>query len=87
MRPVEIAIRFHLHPRITVSLVNNDTEALLRMPGGIGWRFKFGAGILVLEDSIYLGDEAEARKTKQLVIYGHTTGEFANVQWSLKKEG
>ncbi|MCB1680890.1 MAG: heparinase II/III family protein [Alphaproteobacteria bacterium] len=86
-RPVEIAIRFHLHPRITVSLVNNDTEALLRMPGGIGWRFKFGAGILVLEDSIYLGDESEARKTKQLVIYGHTTGEYASVQWSLKKEG
>lgn len=87
VRPVEIAIRFHLHPRIAVSLVNNDTEALLRMPGGIGWRFRFGAGILVLEDSIYLGDESEARKTKQLVIYGHTTGEFANVQWSLKKEG
>ncbi len=87
VRPVEIAIRFHLHPRITVSLVNNDTEALLRMPGGIGWRFRFGAGILVLEDSIYLGDESEARKTKQLVIYGHTSGEFASVQWSLKKEG
>lgn len=87
VRPVEIAIRFHLHPRVTVSLVNNDSEALLRMPGGVGWRFRFGAGTLVLEDSIYLGDEHEPRKTQQLVIYGHTTGEYASVQWSLRKEG
>ncbi len=87
VRSVEIAIRFHLHPRVTVSLVNNDTEALLRMPGGVGWRFRFGAGVLALEDSIYLGDENEPRKTRQLVIYGHTTGEYASVQWSLKKEG
>lgn len=87
VRPVEIAIRFHLHPRVTVSLVNHNTEALLRMPGGMGWRFHFGAGVLTLEDSIYLSEGNEPRKTKQLVIYGHTTGEFACVQWSLKREG
>ncbi len=87
VRPIEIAIRFHIHPRVTVSLVKDDTEALLRMPGGVGWRFRFGQGTLTLEDSIYLGDEHEPRKTKQLVIYGQTTGEYASVKWSLKKEG
>lgn len=87
VRPVEIAIRFHLHPRVTVSLVNDDSEALLRMPGGVGWRFRFGAGVLALEDSVYLGDENEPRKTRQLVIYGHTAGQYASVQWSLRKEG
>ncbi|MFP4314037.1 MAG: heparinase II/III family protein, partial [Alphaproteobacteria bacterium] len=28
-RPLDIAIRFHLHPRVLVSLVQNETEALL----------------------------------------------------------
>ena len=87
IRPVEIAIRFHLHPRVTVSLVNDRSEALLLMPGGTGWRFYFAAGVLTLEDSIYMGENNEPRKTKQLVIYGQTTGEYACVKWSLKKEG
>ncbi|MCB1783575.1 MAG: heparinase II/III family protein [Alphaproteobacteria bacterium] len=87
VRSVEIALRFHLHPDVSVSLINNNTEALLRIPGGVGWRFHFGHGALLLEDSIYLGSGITPRKTKQLVIYGQMSGEFSCVKWSLKREG
>lgn len=87
VRTAEIALRFHLHPNVSVSLINDNTEALLRIPGGIGWRFHFGNGALLLEDSIYLGEGITPRKTKQLVVYAQMEGEHTNVKWSLKREG
>jgi len=87
VKPQEIAVRFHLHPRVLVSLVRGGEEALLRMPGGTGWRFHHGNGGLVLEDSIYLGTGCRPRKTKQLVIYGQMEQDFARVKWALQREG
>ena len=85
--PVETALRFHIHPAVTASLINNDDEVLLRQPGGVGWRFKRSAGAIALEDSLYLGDGQTPRKTKQIVIYGQMTDENATIKWSLKREG
>ncbi len=87
IKPVETAIRFHLHPNVTASLVQDDNEVLLRMPGGMGWRFKFSAGVLKLEDSLYLGEGITHRKTKQIVIYGQMSDKNACVKWSMKREG
>src|SRR5690606_26749157 len=69
-KPVPVEIRFHLHPRVLVSLVRGKTEALLRLPGGSGWRFAQTGGTISLENSIYLGEGCRPRKTKQLVISG-----------------
>ncbi len=87
LEPVETAIRFHLHPNVTASFINDDEEILLRMPGGIGWRFKRSAGALCLEDSVYLGEGVTPRKTKQIVIYGKMNDKEATVKWSLRREG
>lgn len=81
-----LAMRFHIHPKVLVSLVQDGAEALLRMKGGIGWRFTHDVGTLSLEDSIYVGYGGEVRKTKQLVISGEFSGE-ATVNWSLTREG
>lgn len=86
-RPVEAAVRFHLHPRVNVSLINGGSEALLRLPSGIGWRFRFGGGGLMLEDSIYMGDGVKPRKTKQLAIYSQATEKELRIKWALQKEG
>lgn len=85
--PCDIAIRFHLHPRVMASLVQGDTEALLRLPGGAGWRFQRSGGVLKLEDSIYMGEGTRPRKTKQLVIYGRMIDDSAQIKWALKREG
>lgn len=86
-RAVDVAIRFHIHPRVQVSLVKDGQEALLRLPSGVGWRFSVSAGSLTLEDSVYLGTGIQPRKTKQLVIYGQTTDESAKIKWALRREG
>ena len=86
-KPVDIAVRFHLHPKVMASLIRDGQEALLRLPGGVGWRFHHGGGHLALEDSVYLGQGGEVRKTKQLAIYGQITDSKAQIQWALKREG
>lgn len=84
---MDIAIRFHLHPRVIVSLVQNEEEALIRIPSGAGWRFQHTGGRLALENSIYIGAGSQPRRTKQLVIYGQMTGDQTRIKWALQREG
>jgi uncharacterized heparinase superfamily protein len=86
-RAVPVAIRFHIHPRVLVSLVQQGDEALLRLPSGIGWRFHHAGGTLALEDSIYLGEGSRPRKTKQLVVYDTLTCDKYKIKWALQREG
>lgn len=84
--PHDIALRFHLHPRVTVSLIKGGTEALLRLNNGTGWRFTIVGGELELENSVYLGQGIRPRKTKQLVIRGQMTDDHAQFKWALQLE-
>ena len=86
-KPLNIVIRFHIHPRVLVSLIQDGHEALLRLPTGIGWRFHQSGGVLALEDSVYMGQGARPRKTKQLAIYMQVDSERAKVKWALQREG
>ena len=81
-----IAVRFHLHPKVSVSLVKDGEEALLTLPGGIGWRFTASGATLVLEDSIYLGEGIRPRKTKQLVILADMDIDTLQIKWALQRE-
>lgn len=87
IKPVETSLRFHLHPNVQASFIKEGEEILLRMPGGIGWRFKRSAGVLAIEDSLYLGEGHTPRKTKQIAIYGQMSEDHACIKWSLKREG
>jgi uncharacterized heparinase superfamily protein len=86
-KSVDVAVRFHLHPRVQVSLVKDGAEALLRLPGGAGFRFFHSGGVMQLENSIYMGTGARARKTKQIVIYGQMNSDHATLKWALQREG
>lgn len=86
-KPVEVVLRFHLHPRVQVSLIQDGTEALLRLPGGSGWRFFHSGGVLTLDNSIYLGEGCRPRKTKQLVILGKMDSDQARIKWAVQREG
>ncbi len=85
-KPVTAVLRFHLHPRVLVSLIQDGKEALLRLPGGAGWRFFHSGGALSLENSIYLGEGVRPRKTKQLVITGAMDTDHARIKWALQRE-
>lgn len=86
-KSIQAVIRFHLHPKVMVSLIRDGQEALLRLPGGVGWRFHYSAGRLALEDSVYLGEGGQVRKTKQLAIYGQVSCKQAQILWAVQREG
>ncbi|QQG36659.1 MAG: heparinase II/III family protein [Micavibrio aeruginosavorus] len=82
-----VTARFHLHPKVQVSLIREGEEALLRLPGGSGWRFYFTGGTLSLENSVYFGEGCEMRKTKQLVISAAMETDTLQLKWALQREG
>lgn len=80
-------IRFHLHPRVIISLSQDGQKALLRLSNGIGWRFETLAGTLSLENSIYLGDGKTPRKTQQIVIQHPIETKETTIPWVFQREG
>lgn len=78
-------VRFHLHPGVQVSLIQDGAAALLRLPSGIGWRLRAQGAVISIADSIYLGSET-LRKSRQLVLDGHVGSGGAMVKWALRRE-
>ena len=81
----KFSIRFHLHPSVKASLVQDGASVLLRMPDKSGWRMRCSGGIASLQESIYLGDSQESRRTEQIVISGASQQGAAQVKWALTK--
>jgi uncharacterized heparinase superfamily protein len=79
-------IRFHLHPQVSASMVQNGQAVLLRLASGAGWRLRATGGELSLADSVYLGRRGEIRRTQQIVIAGTKADEEAVVKWALGRE-
>ncbi|MBZ0325092.1 MAG: heparinase II/III-family protein, partial [Alphaproteobacteria bacterium] len=82
--PQDFAVRFHLHPSVKASLAENGTQALLRLPGGEGWRLRSGGGRLEIADSVYLGD-GQPRRGEQIVLAGTATPDGAQVKWAFQR--
>ena len=81
------ALRFHLHPTVQASLVQNGSAVLLRLPSGIGWRLIAEGGTVSLAESIYLGETEDVRRSEQIVVSGALEGgaSAARVKWALKR--
>lgn len=82
----EYAVRFHLHPLVQASLIQNGMAVLLRLPSGAGFRFQTGDTKLLLEESIYAG-RTPPRPCQQIVIKGISREGETNISWQLTREG
>jgi uncharacterized heparinase superfamily protein len=80
--PQPFTIRFHLHPGVTASMVQDGEGALLRLPSG-GWRLRAEGAKMSLEESIYLGGP-EPRRSEQVVLTGMQDGP-QHVKWAITK--
>ena len=81
-------VRFHLHPKVMVSLLNDGREALLRLPNGIGWRFQHAGGFMQLEASVYAGEVGIAPvRSQQLVVIADIVQRETVLKWALRREG
>jgi uncharacterized heparinase superfamily protein len=76
---LNFAVRFHIHPDVRVSRLEGG-GILLKLPGGEGWRFRAGGGLLEVEESVYLGGPT-VRRAEQLVISGVTKDAPAEIAW------
>jgi uncharacterized heparinase superfamily protein len=80
------AVRFHLHPSVQASLVQNaSASALLRLPSGMIWQLRAAGAEMSLGESVYLGS-GEARKTQQVVLSGAVPAGGATVRWAIRRE-
>ncbi len=73
------AVRFHIHPDVRVSRLDGG-GILLKLPGGEGWRFRAGGGVLEVEESVYLGGPV-LRRAEQLVVSGAMKESPAEIAW------
>ncbi len=84
--PVQAALRFHIHPSAIASETQDSREILLRLPGGVGWRFSADNYDVKLDESLYIGSGIDIRKTKQIVINATISELNLGVKWALKRE-
>ena len=82
-RPV--AIRFHIHPDVRLSLAQGGGSVILKLPNGEGWRFRC-ANTLSVEESVYAGGGAP-RRAEQLVISGEWHDEATEFAWLFERVG
>ena len=85
--PRRFEVRFHLHPSVRASLLANQSAAMLRLASGEGWRFRSNGAAIRLEDSIYMGQPGETRRSLQLVLAGETREGERIVKWAVQREG
>lgn len=78
------AARFHLHPDVTVSLIQSGGAALIRTLSGQAWRFMASGGKLELADSVYFGRPPEVRRSEQMVVSGPVSN-GATIKWAFKR--
>ena len=83
--PVEAVLRLHLHPGMHASLIGSGDTVILKTATGQGWRWRGMGGVVRLEDSIYLGNGGEMRRTQQIVMTGSAGTEALVFKWALTK--
>ncbi len=80
----DYVIRFHLHPAVKASRVNDGRTVLLILPGRESWLFTAPNMHVELEESIFLSASEGPRRTSQIVITDNART-FARVVWTFAR--
>ena len=79
-----VHIRFHLGPKIEITPTDSPQTFLLRMDDGSNWAFASTAGILSVDDSLWVDEEGSPHPTRQLVIAAETGQGGLTIGWQLR---
>jgi len=77
----QFALRFHLHPAVKASRLQDSHGAMLMLPNKEVWTFNAYEDRIELEESAYLAGTDGPRRTTQIVIYG-SARTVSRVQWT-----
>jgi uncharacterized heparinase superfamily protein len=80
----QYAIRFHLHPSVRASRLDDAHGVMLVLPDKEVWTFNAHQDEPMLEESVYLGSTEGPRRTVQIVIYGRARAK-PSVHWTLAR--
>ena len=83
-RQMNAVLRFHLHPRITASLTDDNQAVTLVLPNHEGWRFSAIGHRPELEESIFLASAKGPQPTTQIIIPITWSREII-VKWSFRR--
>lgn len=81
----KFVVRFHLHPDVRASMVQEGNAILLRLPSGSGWRFRASGGVMALQESVYLGSGTGVKRTEQIAISSATQHGTGVVKWAFSQ--
>ena len=81
----KFVVRFHLHPDVRASMVQEGNAILLRLPSGSGWRFRASGGVMALQESVYLGSGNSVKRTEQIAISSATQLGTGQVKWAFSQ--
>ncbi len=78
-------LRFHLHPNVQATVLQDKCSALLKPRRGAGWRFTCTDRPIALEESIYFDGSRTRRRTQQIVVFGPLGDTGATIKWRLSR--
>ncbi len=81
----KFVVRFHLHPDVRASMVQEGNAILLRLPSGSGWRFRASGGVMALQESVYLGSGNSVKRTEQIAVSSATQHGTGQVKWAFSE--
>jgi uncharacterized heparinase superfamily protein len=79
----KFVVRFHLHPTVRASMVQEGNAVLLRPPTGTGWRFRASGGVVSVQESVYLGQGNDVKRTEQITVSSATQNGQGQIKWAL----
>jgi uncharacterized heparinase superfamily protein len=80
-RPDEFAVRFHLHPTVKASRLNDGHSVMLILPSREAWTFTAYEDKVELEESAYLAGPDGPRRIAQIVVHGRAR-QIDRVRWT-----
>lgn len=84
-RSLPFALRFHLGQGVQASLTGDGTTALLRSPGGEGWRLQALGAPLALVESVDMAEPGAHRRAEQLVLAGTLDSGRVTLRWQIAR--
>ncbi len=82
---VNYAIRFHIHPSVTLTLISEGAAILLETPGGANLVFDAAGLPLAIEESVFFAAPEGPRPCEQIVIYG-ASADIDEIDWSFARQ-
>ncbi|NWK94940.1 heparinase [Sphingobium lactosutens] len=82
-----VQLRFHLAPGVEPTLTADNQGAVLRIDLGSLWQFRTGAGVLSVEDSLWVDGDGRPHPGKQLVVTGEALPGGSSIGWLFKRMG